>query len=286
MEIIKYKLETIMQHPVLKIINGILVCVIVPILIKIVVIRPIFGLFDLPEDTSKNIQAIFTILAFILTYKIFFKYSEKRLITELSFKYFLKDTIMGLFTGFILISLVTGTFYLTGLYKPLSVGYFSILIKAFMLFSVMGILEEIVFRGIIYRITEKRLGTIWALIISSLIFGFGHAANTNFNLFSGLAIALELGLLTGIYFTLTQRLWVPIALHIGWNFSFIFWGTIVSGATEFPNFIDSTLIGPELITGGKFGPENSIITILFSLILFIILYIKTSKRGLIIKNKD
>ena len=64
-----------------------------------------------------------------------------------------------------------------------------------MMFSVMGILEEIVFRGIIYRITEKKLGTIWALIFSSLIFGFGHAANTNFNLFSGLAIALELGLL-------------------------------------------------------------------------------------------
>jgi len=43
-----------------------------------------------------------------------------------------------------------------------------------------------------------------------------HLINENSNVFSGLAIALELGLLTGILFTLTQRLWLPIAFHIGW----------------------------------------------------------------------
>ena len=278
------KINRVMNHPISKIVQGILVCVLVPILIKIVVLRPIFGLLDLPEDISKNVQAIFTILAILFTYKIFFNFSENRIITELSFKYLLKDTIKGLVIGFILISLVTALFYLIGFYKPLSTGHISILINVFIIFSLVGILEEIIFRGIIYRITEKRLGTVRALIISSLIFGFVHMLNANFSLLSGFAIALELGLLTGIFFTLTQRLWLPIALHIGWNFSLIFWGTIVSGTTEFPNFIDSTLVGPELITGGKFGPENSIITILFSLILFIVLYIQTSKRGLIIKK--
>ena len=284
MGIIKYKLKTIIHHPVSKIIQGILVCIIIPILFKIVVLRPVFGIFDLPEDMSKNIQAIFTIVVILLTYKIFFKLSEKRIISELSFKHLLKDTLKGLFIGFIIISIVAVLFYLMGFYKPNSAGPISILINAFMIFSLAGILEEIVFRGIIYRITEKRLGTIRALIISSLIFGFVHMVNANFNLFSGFAIALELGLLTGIFFTLTQRLWLPIALHIGWNFSFIFWGMTVSGATEFPNYIDGTLIGPEIITGGKFGPENSIITIVLSLILFIVLFIQTSRKGLIIKN--
>jgi len=87
-----------------------------------------------------------------------------------------------------------------------------------------------------------------------------------------LAIALELGLLTGITFSITRRLWVPVALHIGWNISFIFYGTIVSGATEFPSFIVGKLQGVDLITGGTFGPENSIITILISLIVFTLLY--------------
>jgi hypothetical protein len=75
-----------------------------------------------------------------------------------------------------------------------------------------------------------------------------------------------------------------MALHIGWNFSFVFWGTIVSGATEFSSFIESDLEGPVLITGGKFGPENSIITFLLSLMLFIAAYYKTSKKGLIVKK--
>ena len=278
------KIKRVFNHPISKIIQGILVCVLVPILIKIAILKPIFGLFELPEVLSKNIQAIFTIVVILFTYKIFFKFSERRIVNELSINYFLKDTLKGLFIGFIIISFVTALFYLIGFYKPLSTGHISILSNAFIIFSLVGILEEIVFRGIIYRITEKRLGTVRALIISSLIFGFVHMTNANFNLFSGLAIALELGLLTGIFFTFTQRLWLSIALHIGWNFSFIFWGTIVSGATEFPNFINSTLVGPELITGGKFGPENSIITILFSLILFIVVFSQTSKRGLIIKK--
>ncbi|MFC1785005.1 lysostaphin resistance A-like protein [Candidatus Neomarinimicrobiota bacterium] len=276
----------ILNHPISKIIIGIIVCIIIPLLLMMFAIKPLFGFLDLPEDTLKLIRAPFSILVILFTYKIFFKYFDKRIVTELSFKYLVKDSIIGLLTGFILISLVTATLYLFGYYEPHSTGYFSILINAFMLFTIAGILEEIIFRGIIYRITEDSLGTVWALIISSLIFGFLHMANTNFNLLSGFAIALELGLLTGIFFTLTKRLWLPIALHIGWNFSFIFWGTTVTGATEFPNFIDSTLVGPELITGGVFGPENSVITILFSLILFLVIFFQASKRGQIIKRKS
>lgn len=278
-------INKIFNHPIPKIIIGIIVCVVIPLLFMLVAIKPVIGLLDLPEATLKLIRAPFTIVVILLTYKIFFKYSEKRIVTELSFKYLVKDSIIGLLTGFTLISLVIATLYLLGYYEPHSTGHFSILTNAFVLFTIAGILEEIIFRGIIYRITEDRLGTIWALIISSFIFGFLHMANANFNLLSGFAIALELGLLTGIFFTLTKRLWLPIAFHIGWNFSFIFWGTTVTGATEFPNFIDSTLVGPESITGGVFGPENSIITILFSLILFIVIFFQASKRGQIIKRK-
>lgn len=278
------KIKNILHHPATKIIMGFLICLIVPVLIKAAVLEPLFSLFNLAEDVSKSIQAIFSIAVILITYSLFFKVYEKRKIIELSYDRLFSDSLKGFFAGFIFISIVTAVFYLMGFYKPLSVGHYSILIKALFYLTLVGIWEEIVFRGIIYRIAEKRLGTVWALIISSLIFGFVHMANENFNLFSGFAIALELGLLTGISFTLTQRLWLPMALHIGWNFSFIFWGTIVSGATEFPNFIESVLEGPKLITGGKFGPENSIITILFSLILFATVYYQTSKKGLIVRK--
>jgi membrane protease YdiL (CAAX protease family) len=277
----------IIHHPVIKIILGLLIiCLLVPVITKVVVLTPLFNLFSLAEDVSKSIQAIFSIAVILVTYILFFKGYEKRKIEELSSDSLLSDSLKGFFTGFVLIFMVIAVFYLIGYYKPLSVGHYNVLIKAFMFIALMGIWEEIAFRGIIYRIAEKRLGTVWALIISSLIFGFFHLANENFNIFSGFAIALEIGLLTGISYTLTKRLWFPIALHIGWNFSFIFWGITVSGVTKFSSFIESDLVGPELITGGKFGPENSIITVLFSLITFASIYHQTSKKGLIIKKSQ
>ena len=279
------KINNIIHHPITKIILGLLIiCIIVPVVIKVAILKPLFSLFNLTEDVSKSIQAIVSITIILVTYSLFFRIYEKRKIVELSRNGLVSDSLIGFFTGFILIFIVLVIFYLIGYYKPLLVGHYTVLIKTFVFLTLLGIWEEIAFRGIIYRITEKRLGTVWALIISSLIFGFFHLANENFNIFSGFAIALELGLLTGISYTLTKRLWFPMALHIGWNFSLLFWGVTVSGATEFSNFIESDLGGPELITGGKFGPENSIITVLFSLIIFTVFYFQTSKKGLIIKK--
>lgn len=260
------------KHPITVIIIGIFTCLVVPILIKTAILQPLFGLLDISETISKSIQGIITTVVILFTYWLFVKWFEKRKATELSKENLAKELVFGFLGGFLLISFVTLFFYLLGYYTVTSVNHFSVLIKPLIIFIVMGVWEEVIFRGIIFRITESKLGTVWALIISSLIFGFVHASNDNFNFFSGLAIALELGLLTGITFSITRRLWVPIALHIGWNISLVFYGTIVSGATEFPSFIVSKLQGVDIITGGTFGPENSIITIIFSLIVFGFLY--------------
>lgn len=269
---LKSRKQKIFNHPVTVIIFGILTCLIVPVFIKVAILQPLFGLLDISETISKSIQGIITAAVILFTYRLFVKRFEKREATELSKENLAKELVFGFLGGFLLISFITLFFYLLGYYTAASVNHFSVLIKPLIIFIVMGVWEEVIFRGLIFRITESKLGTVWALIISSLIFGFVHVSNDNFNFLSGLAIALELGLLTGITFSITRRLWVPIALHIGWNISFIFYGTIVSGATEFPSFIVSKLRGANLITGGMFGPENSIITIVFSLIAFGFLY--------------
>jgi len=204
---------------------------------------------------------------------------EQREVSELAGRPFFQDSLTGFGIGFALITFVTGILYLLGYYSPVTIHPPTVLFKPLIIFSVMGVWEEIIFRGIIYRITENSLGTIHALLISSLISGFIHFSNSGFNWFSGLAIALELGLLTGIAYTLTGRLWMPIALHIGWNFNFVIFGTVVSGAKEFSSLLESRLTGPELVTGGEFGPENSLLTILISLALFVLLFKIASRKG-------
>ncbi|NOY58300.1 MAG: CPBP family intramembrane metalloprotease [Calditrichaeota bacterium] len=263
----------------MRIIFGILGCFLVPAIVKILVLRPVFGLLNLDEQISKGIQGVIIIGIILGTYKLFYKKFEHREISELAGRYFFRDSATGFGIGFALISIVTGIFYIMGYYSPITVHPVTALFKPVIIFSVMGVWEEIIFRGIIYRITEDSLGTIRALLVSSLIFGFVHFSNSGFNWLSGMAIALELGLLTGIVYTLTGRLWMPIALHIGWNFNFVVFGTTVSGAKEFPSFIQSRLTGPELITGGEFGPENSLITILISVVLFAVLFHTASRKG-------
>ena len=211
----KNRTQNFFNHPVTVIIIGILTCLVVPILVKVAILQSLFGLLDISETISKSIQGIITTAVILFTYRQFVKRFEKRGATELSKMNLAKELVFGFLGGFILISFVILFFYLLGYYTVSSVNHFSVLIKPLIIFIVMGVWEEVIFRGLIFRITESKLGTVWALIISSLIFGFVHASNDNFNFLSGLAIALELGLLTGITFSVTRRLWVPIALHIG-----------------------------------------------------------------------
>jgi len=124
--------------------------------------------------------------------------------------------------------------------------------------------EEIVFRGVAFRLLEDWLGTTIALILSASIFGLLHAGNHGATWISTLAIALESGVLLGVAYAATRSLWLPIGLHFGWNFTEggIF-GAAVSGG-QYSGLITTRLSGPPLITGGAFGPEASVVAVVVS----------------------
>ena len=115
--------------------------------------------------------------------------------------------------------------------------------------------EEIIFRGVVFRIFEEMFGTFIALMVSAGFFGLIHMGNHGATVTSGAAIALEAGLLLAVSYAVVRNLWLPIGLHFGWNFaeSGIF-GSVVSG-NAFKGLFNTTLTGPDMLTGGKFGPE-------------------------------
>ena len=125
--------------------------------------------------------------------------------------------------------------------------------------------EEIVFRGVVFRRLESALGTSVALLISAGVFGLLHAGNTGATWTSTLAIALESGVLLGITYAATRSLWLPIGLHLGWNFTEggVF-GAAVSGG-QYQGIFPATLSGPNWLTGGAFGPEASLAALIVSL---------------------
>ena len=83
----------------------------------------------------------------------------------------------------------------------------------------------------------------------------------------------------------TKRIWLPYFFHIGWNFSQPFYGSNLTGTNELGSIIQSKFTGPELLTGGTFGIENSIFTASFLLLIGIILYYLAKKEGKIVKSK-
>lgn len=121
--------------------------------------------------------------------------------------------------------------------------------------------EELLFRGIIYRMMEELTGTWIALFFSAALFGAMHAANPSATLWASVAVALEAGVLLAVLFIWTRRLWVPIGLHLGWNLAQggVF-GFNVSGQGR-QGMLQATLEGPAWLTGGAFGLEASVVAV-------------------------
>lgn len=142
-----------------------------------------------------------------------------------------------------------------------------------------GVWEEILFRGIIFRLIERWLGTWVALIASAALFGAAHLANPNASLIAGFAIAIEAGILLGAAYLVTRRLWAAIGLHMAWNFTQgAFFGIAVSGF-DTPGLIIPRISGPELLTGGSFGAEASLPAMLLATALGLALLWLAWARG-------
>ncbi len=255
------------------------------ILVAVVVGGVQYGASVLLEKTSlsKNQATFFSntlgMLAGFFSYKILYHYYERRTVTELSGAGAIKDSLAGLFLGTALQAAVILTIFIMGYYSVEHLNNFSSLLMPFGIAITAGVTEEILFRGIIFRITEEKLGSVISLIISSALFGVIHLANKNATLFSAVSIGLQAGFLLGCAYVLTRKLWLPIFLHIGWNFAEggIFGAAISGNATT--SLITSKISGPVIFTGGFFGPENSVFATLYCVVAAVIILYVAVKRG-------
>jgi membrane protease YdiL (CAAX protease family) len=205
------------------------------------------------------IEAV-SVIALLLTYRLFVRWMEHRKPHEIApskIPSIVPGVLigLGLFTVTIAILSLMGVAHIGG-YTP---GQALLAAVNMSVLSAVG--EEIIFRGVVFRIFEEMFGTLVALLVSAVLFGLIHLGNHGATLTGGIAIALEAGVLLAVSYMLVRNLWLPIGLHFGWNFAEggIF-GTAVSG-NSFKGLWNTTFTGSDLLTGGPFGPEASVIAV-------------------------
>ena len=151
------------------------------------------------------------------------------------------------------------------------------------LFLLVGVVEEVIFRGILFRLIADKWNIAVGLTTSSLLFGLAHLGNPGATLWAALAIALASGWLFGMAYAYHQTIWVPIGMHWAWNYleGGVF-GCAVSGTPlDYRPLITPKISGTDLLSGGVFGPEASIICVAIGMgisIVYTVLYIKKKKR--------
>lgn len=172
--------------------------------------------------------------------------------------------LAGLALGALLFVLVYAVLALAGGYRlsasgsPIDESWWA---GAYLVAVGAGIGEEILFRGMMFRLVEQLLGTWVAVLVSALLFGFSHALNPGATTWSSIAIALEAGLLIAFLYAATRSLWMTIGFHAAWNFvQGPVLGVKVSG-NELPSLFTSTASGPDWLTGGAFGVEASVVSV-------------------------
>lgn len=229
------------------------------------------------------ISVIITVIAALAAYYWFIRLIEKRTVTELSLPGMGKELIGGIFIGAMLFSLTIGALWIFGYYHITGVNEWITIFSWLVLAIVSGVFEELIFRGLIFRIAEESLGTWLAVAISALIFGLLHLLNPNATLWAALAIAIEAGIMLAASFVFTRRLWLPIGIHFAWNFTQgAIFGVAVSG-NEARGLLQSTISGPALLSGGDFGAEGSIFAVIICLAAGIYFLWKSHKQGKFIK---
>ena len=228
-------------------------------------------------------QLVFRAVLPLVAYVVLVRSIERRRLRELDLRRLLPDGMSGLAAGAALFSAVVGVLWLLGSYHVVGVNAHPHWIVAALTVGLgAGIGEEIMFRGVLYRVAEEGLGTWFALLISALFFGAVHLGNPGATLWAGAAIAIEAGILFGLLYLVTRSLWVCMGLHAAWNFmQGTVYGIPVSG-TAADGWLVSTRTGPDWLSGGVFGAEASVIALGLCLLASAGLLAVAVRRGLIV----
>jgi membrane protease YdiL (CAAX protease family) len=175
-----------------------------------------------------------------------------------------KLLIQGFAIGVIMMLLFSFLVDVLGIIEFNYVGLSTGLLISFFLYLFVAVAEEVLVRGYILTNLQEKMSPFLALVVSSLFFGSLHLGNHHFSWIGFATISLS-GFLMGLLTLKTGSVSTAVGLHWSWNFvQGPVLGFAVSGHQE-SGVLTPIAFSSDLLSGGKFGAEGSIVLMIFSL---------------------
>ncbi len=236
------------------------------------------GNIDLNMMISLEYSMIFTMVIMLW---LFMRFIDKQPLIEIGFqtKGRLKEFNYGLILGLLIMAFAYVFLSLIG--EIVFENYTFDLQKIFLsiiLFIGVSIFEEVIFRGYMLKNLLESFNPYVALFISSIFFSLIHGSNPNVTAI-GLCNIFLAGFFLGASYIFTKNLWFPIALHFSWNFFQSMFGFKVSGLDSY-SIIEFTIPENNMLNGGEFGFESSLLSIIILIIGTFIIWNYFKKNNL------
>lgn len=200
--------------------------------------------------------------AVLLSYGLYVRVFERRPVTELGGNRAVHQLGAGLLIGAALVTAVVALLSAAGGYRVAgSNGLSMAVIMPLAMMIFVGVFEEILSRGIVFRIAEQSLGSWAALVVSSLLFGLAHLPGEGAGVLA-IAVTIVAGVLFAAAYLLTRKLWLGIGMHIAWNYTLGSIYSIAVSGRDAKGLLRATVSGPDWLTGGTYGLEASVFTLI------------------------
>lgn len=267
------------QFPITRIFIAVLFLLPVSVLANLVGLELIKSLEEPYYTLLRYLRDMIFFILFLVAYRSYTHYIENRKILEFNTKSFMPEIGLGFFISIGVVCFMVILMMLLGYYRIGSFNPPAVFADRTVEYFMGSFTEELIFRLILFKLVEEFAGSWIGIVVQGLVFGLAHIGNPNATIWTSLSLVISGTILFGAAFMLTRRIWLIWAMHFSWNF-------FQEGIFGMPNsgfqsdgLIKPIIEGPEWITGGKFGVEASVISILFLLIVGLIILKKAIENN-------
>lgn len=236
---------------------------------KLTIVPIVLMFINLDTEQVHNLGGFADIILTGLFYTAFVRFYEKRRVWELAFQG--RAMMYGALAGLLMFSIPVISLFSMGYYEVVTFQGYNAMFFVIFGIGAIAIGEEFIFRGVIFRILEQYIGTLYALMFVSMLLGITSILSNDSLSLAGILTAMLTSALWCAIYVWSRNLWVVGLHHAAWNYA-EFASGILDEHWRVSAPILSSAEGPSLLTGGPLGPESSILTLILCSTSLLLIY--------------